>query len=63
MGGKGGIKGKKGGITISRHNVVGEHGEGCTTQRRQVVILQHLTKLMDSDSNGDCRGDLVKGRA
>ena len=25
--------------------------EGCATQRRQVVILQHLTMLMDSDGN------------
>ena len=29
-----------------------EKGEGCTTQRRQVVILQHFAMLMDSDCNG-----------
>ena len=42
---------KEGGIMISMYNV-GGHREGCATQRRQVVILQHLTTLMDSDSNG-----------
>ena len=64
MGGKGGIRvGKnKGGITISMYNVCGRHSEGCATQR-QVVSLQHLTTLMDSDCNGVCGGDLVKGGA
>ena len=55
MGGK-----KKGGIMISMYNV-GGYGEGCATQRRQVVILQHLTTLMDSDCNGVCGGNLVMG--
>ena len=36
-----------------------EKGEGCTTQRRQVVILQHFAMLMDSDCNVVFRGDLV----
>ena len=45
---------------ISMYNV-GGHREGCAIQRRQVVILQHLTMLMDSDCNGVCRWDLVKG--
>ena len=39
---------KKGGIKISMHGGR-EKGEGCTTQRRQVVILQHFAMLMDSD--------------
>ena len=40
----------------------GWHREGCATQRRQVVSLQHLTMLMDSDCNGVCGGGrLVKG--
>ena len=60
MCGKGGIRGKRG-ITISTHNVGGGHGEGSTTQRRQVVILQHLTTLTDSDCNGVCGGDLIIG--
>ena len=30
-------------------------------QRRQVVILQHLTTLIDSDYNGVRGGHLVKG--
>ena len=56
--------GEKGGIMISIHNIGGgEHGEGCTTQRRQVVILQHLTTLMDSDYNRVHGGDLLKGQA
>ena len=38
-----------------------EKGEGCTAQRGQVVILQHFAMLMDSDCNGVCGGDLVKG--
>ena len=38
----------------------GGHGEGCATQRRQVVILQHLTMQMDSDCEGVCGGDLLK---
>ena len=63
MGGKGGTRvgKKKGGIMISMCSVWEGHGEGCTTQRRQVVILQHLTMLMDRDCNGVCWGDLVKG--
>ena len=53
MGGKGGIRvgKKKGGIMISMCNV-GWHGEGCATQRRQVVILQHLPTLRDSTVMG-----------
>ena len=39
----------------------GGHGEGCARQRRQVVILQHLTTYMDSDCEQVCGGDLVKG--
>ena len=50
---------KKGGITINMYSV-GVHGEGCATQRRQVVILQHLTMLMDSDCERVCGGDLMK---
>ena len=65
MGGKGGIRvgKKKGGIKISMYNVGGRHGESCTTQRLQVVILQHLPTLMDSDCHGVCWGDLVKAGA
>ena len=50
MSGKGGIRvGKKErGITINMNSVGGAR-EGCTIQRRQVVILQHLTMLKDSD--------------
>ena len=57
MGGEGGIKAmkKKLGIMISMYNG-GVHRVGCATQRRQVVILQHLTTLMDSDCNGVCGG-------
>ena len=64
MGGKGGTRvgKKKGGITISMYSVGGGHGEGCGTQRRQVVILQHLTMLMDSDCSGVCGGDLGGGK-
>ena len=54
---------KKGGITISLYRVGVGHGEGCATQRRQVVILQHLTMLMDSDCEWVCGGYLVKGGA
>ena len=55
-------QGGKRGITISRHSVGGGgHREGCTTQRRQVVTLQHLTTLMDSDCKGVCGGDLIMG--
>ena len=61
MGGQGGISGgkKKGGIKISMHRGGREKGEGCTTQRGQVVILQHFAMLMDSDCNVVFRGDLV----
>ena len=41
--------------------VRGGHGEGCATQRRQVVILQHLTMQMDSDCEGLCGGGLGEG--
>ena len=54
-------QGGKGGITISTHNVGRRHAEGGTTQKRQVVTLQHLTTLMDSDCNGVCGGDLIMG--
>ena len=62
MRGKGGIRAvkKKGCLTISMYNV-GGHREGCETQRRQVVSLQHLTTLMDSDCNGVCVGVLGEG--
>ena len=64
MAGKGGRRGekKKGGITNSMHNVEGIMGR-TATQRRKVVTLQHLTTLMDSDSKGVCRGDLVMGES
>ena len=62
MGGKGGIRGERG-ITIGTQNVWRGHGEGSITQRRQVVILQHLTMLMDSDCNGVCDGDLIMGKS
>ena len=52
---------KKGGIMISMYNVgAGERG-GFATERRQVVILQHLTMLMDSDCNGVCGGTWGSG--
>ena len=38
-----------------------EKGEGCTTQRRQVVILQHFAMLMDSDCNAVFRGTWYRG--
>ena len=61
MGREGYGRGKiKGGITISMYNVRLGHSEGCATQRRQVVILQHLTMLMDSDCNGDFWWDFVE---
>ena len=58
----GGISGgkKKEGIMISMYSAWG-HREGCATPRRQAVILQHLTTLMDSDCEGVCGRDLVKG--
>ena len=62
MGGKGGIRvgKKKEGITISLYSAWG--GKGSAVQhRKQVVILQHPTTLMDSDCNGVCGRDLVKG--
>ena len=44
------MRGKKnGGITISMYNVGGTGR--AVQQRRQVVILQDLTTLMDSDCN------------
>ena len=60
MGRKGLRRGIKG-IMISTHNVGGGTGVGSTTQRRQVVILYHLTTLMDSDYNGVCGGNLIVG--
>ena len=44
---KGGKK-RKGALQLACI-VLGGHGEGCVTQKRQVVILQHLTMLKDSD--------------
>ena len=63
MGGKGGkTAGKqKAGLTFTRHNVGWGHAEGCATQRRQVVILQHLTTLMDTDCDRVCGGGLGQG--
>ena len=55
------VGGKKGGLTISMYNVCEGHGEGCATQRRQVVILQHLITQMDSDCEGVYGGGLVEG--
>ena len=52
---------KERGITINMYSVGAGHGEGCATQKRQVMILQHLTMLMDSDCEWVCGGDLVKG--
>lgn len=40
---------------ISLHNVGWGTG-GCTTQSREVVIVEHLTMLIESDSNGLCGG-------
>ena len=62
MDGKGWIRAgkKKEGITISMYSVWGGTGR-AVQQRRQVVILQHLTMLMDSDCEQVCGGDLVKG--
>ena len=54
---------KNGGITVNMYSVCVGHGEGCATQRRQVVILQHHTMLMDSDCEQVCGGVLVKGGA
>ena len=53
--------GNNGHIRISIYNVGGGNRVGCTTQRRQVVILQYLTTLMDSDDNGVSGGTLVMG--
>ena len=39
------------------------YGAGSTTQRRLVVILQHLTTLMDNDCNRVCGGDLIMGQS
>ena len=52
---------KKGGITISMYSVGQAQGGLCDS--RQVVILQHLTVLMDSDCEGICVGNLVTGGA
>ena len=54
-------QGGKGGIMISTHNVGGETRERQYIQRREVMILWHLTTLMDSDCNGVCGGDLIMG--
>ena len=53
--------GEEGGIKISMHGGRGEKGEGYTTQRRQVVILQHFAMLMDSDCKGVYRGTWYRG--
>ena len=45
---------------IRMHNG-GEKGEGCTTKRRQVVIIQHFAMLMDSDCKGVCGGTWYRG--
>ena len=50
MGGEGGRKGLRG-IMIGTHGELGGHREDSVAQRRQVVILCHLTMLMDSDCN------------
>ena len=46
-------RGRRGlrGIMFSTHGV-GDHGENSVAQRRQTVIPQHLTTLMDSDCFG-----------
>ena len=46
---KSGEAGQNASLTIGMHKVEGGHGEGCTTQRTQLGILQHLTMIMDSD--------------
>ena len=60
MGGNGWIwdVGNKGSIMISNKNV-GGHAEGCTTERREVVIPKYLTMMMDSDCNEVSGGNLV----
>ena len=50
-----------GGLMINMCSVEGGHGEVCASQRRQVVILQHLTTPMPRDCEGLCGGDLVNG--
>ena len=44
---------------ISTHNVAGRGTrERQYIQKRQVMILYHLTMLMDTDCNGVCGGGL-----
>ena len=65
MGGKGRTtvwkKKVGGGLMINMCSVEGGHGEVCASQRRQVVILQHLTTPMPRDCERLCGGDLVNG--
>ena len=49
-GGEGGERGLRS-IIIGIYSVWGHEGISAA-QRRQVVTLKHLTKLMDSDCNG-----------
>ena len=61
MGGKGGIRAGKRKRALRLACIVrGGHRESCATQRRQVVILQHLTIQMDSDCEG-MWGELGEG--
>ena len=48
-------------IRICIYNMGGWHGNPCTTQRRQVVILQYLTTLKDSDGNRVSGRTMVMG--
>lgn len=52
--------GKTGGIMISMYNA-GRHGDGCTTQRRQVLTEQLHSTLMNVDGNGVCGVNVVMG--
>ena len=50
-------------MMIRMYNVGRFNREHCTTQRRQVVMLQYLSMLMDSECNGVSWGILVKGES
>ena len=53
--------GNKGHIRFCIYNVGRGAQGGLYKERRQVVILQYLTTLMDSDDNGVSGGTLVMG--
>ena len=54
-------KGENGTLRLAHNVAVGGTWGKQYIQRRQVMILQHLAKLMDSDCNGLCGGDLKMG--